>query len=198
MASGKARIGQPAPHFQGTAVVDGVFKEISLDDYKGKYLVLFFYPLDFTFVCPTELVAFSDRAGAFRQLQCELLAVSVDSHFSHLAWTQLSRREGGLGTMAIPLLSDLTRTIACDYGVLKEDEGIAYRGLFIIDAEGRLRQVTINDLPVGRSVDETMRLVQAFQHADQHGEVCPADWQPGGDTIKPTVRESKEYFAKQP
>ncbi|XP_050781078.1 peroxiredoxin-2 [Gopherus flavomarginatus] len=197
MASGKAHIGKPAPGFHATAVVDGAFKEIKLSDYKGKYVVLFFYPLDFTFVCPTEIIAFSERAEDFRKLHCEVLGASVDSHFTHLAWVNTPRKEGGLGTINIPLLSDLTHSMAADYGVLKEDEGLTYRGLFIIDDKGILRQITVNDLPVGRSVDEVLRLVQAFQYTDTHGEVCPAGWQPGSDTIKPTVKDSKEYFAKQ-
>ncbi|XP_039369681.1 peroxiredoxin-2 [Mauremys reevesii] len=197
MASGKAHIGKPAPGFHATAVVDGAFKEIKLSDYKGKYVVLFFYPLDFTFVCPTEIIAFSERAEDFRRLRCEVLGASVDSHFTHLAWVNTPRKEGGLGTINIPLLSDLTHSLAADYGVLKEDEGLTYRGLFIIDDKGILRQITVNDLPVGRSVEEVLRLVQAFQYTDTHGEVCPAGWQPGSDTIKPTVKDSKEYFAKQ-
>ncbi|KAI1884011.1 hypothetical protein AGOR_G00221990 [Albula goreensis] len=197
MSSGNAKIGQPAPEFQATAVVDGQFKDIKLSDYKGKYVVLFFYPLDFTFVCPTEIIAFSDRAEEFRKMGCEVLAASVDSHFSHLAWINTARKQGGLGPMKIPLLADLTRSISSAYGVLKEDEGIAYRGLFVIDDKGILRQITINDLPVGRSVDETLRLVQAFQHTDKYGEVCPAGWRPGGDTIVPDVQKSKEYFSKQ-
>ncbi|XP_064172401.1 peroxiredoxin-1-like [Anguilla rostrata] len=197
MSAGNAKIGQPAPPFQATAVVDGQFKEIKLSDYKGKYLVLFFYPLDFTFVCPTEIVAFSDRAEEFRKIGCEVIAASVDSHFSHLAWINTPRKQGGLGPMKIPLLADLGKSISQDYGVLKEDEGIAYRGLFVIDDKGLLRQITINDLPVGRSVDETLRLVQAFQHTDKFGEVCPAGWKPGSDTIVPDVQKSKVYFSKQ-
>ncbi|KAJ8345132.1 hypothetical protein SKAU_G00293250 [Synaphobranchus kaupii] len=197
MSAGKAKIGQPAPAFQATAVVDGEFKEIKLSDYKGKYVVFFFYPLDFTFVCPTEIVAFSDRAGEFRKIDCEVIAASTDSHFSHLAWINTPRKQGGLGPMNIPLLADLSKSISKDYGVLKEDEGIAYRGLFVIDGKGVLRQITINDLPVGRSVDETLRLVQAFQHTDQYGEVCPAGWKPGSDTIVPDVQKSKEFFSKQ-
>ncbi|XP_043832574.1 peroxiredoxin-2 [Dromiciops gliroides] len=196
MSSGKAYIGKPAPDFQATAVVDGAFKEVKLSDYKGKYLVIFFYPLDFTFVCPTEIIAFSDRVSDFHQLGCEVLGVSVDSQFSHLAWINTPRKIGGVGTLKIPLLADVTKNLARDYGVLKEEEGIAYRGLFIIDAKGLVRQITINDLPVGRSVDEVLRLVQAFQFTDEHGEVCPAGWKPGGDTIKPNVEDSKEYFSK--
>ncbi|XP_058381581.1 peroxiredoxin-2 isoform X1 [Diceros bicornis minor] len=207
----KAHIGKPAPDFHATAVVDGAFKEVKLSDYRGKYVVLFFYPLDFTFVCPTEIIAFSERAADFRNLGCEVLGVSVDSQFTHLAWINTPRKEGGLGPLNIPLLADVTRSLSRDYGVLKEDEGIAYssgssqlltmnadifRGLFIIDGKGVLRQITINDLPVGRSVDEALRLVQAFQYTDEHGEVCPAGWKPGSDTIKPNVDDSKEYFSK--
>ncbi|KAF7253906.1 Peroxiredoxin-1 [Varanus komodoensis] len=198
MSSGKAYIGKPAPDFQATAVMpDGQFKDIKLSDYRGKYVVVFFYPLDFTFVCPTEIIAFSDRSDEFKKINCELIGASVDSHFCHLAWINTPKKQGGLGSMRIPLMSDTNRAIAKDYGVLKEDEGISYRGLFIIDDKGILRQITINDLPVGRSVDETLRLVQAFQFTDKHGEVCPAGWQPGADTIKPDVKQSKEFFSKQ-
>lgn len=175
---------------------DGQFKDLKLSDYRGKYVVFFFYPLDFTFVCPTEIIAFSDRAEEFKKLNTEVIAASVDSHFCHLAWTNQSRKDGGLGPMKIPLVSDMCRTISKDFGVLN-DEGISFRGLFIIDEKGILRQITINDLPVGRSVDETLRLVQAFQHTDKYGEVCPAGWKPGSDTIKPDVKQSKEFFSKQ-
>jgi alkyl hydroperoxide reductase subunit AhpC len=193
----KAFIGKPAPEFKTTAVVNGEFKSISLSDYKGKYLVIFFYPLDFTFVCPTEIIAFSERADEFRKIGCEVVACSTDSQFSHFAWINTPRKDGGLGEMKIPLLADTNHQISKDYGVLKEDEGIDYRGLFIIDEKQVLRQITINDLPVGRDVDETLRLVQAFQYTDKHGEVCPAGWRPGKDTIKPGVKESKEFFSKQ-
>jgi len=183
-----------APHFQGPAVVDGVFKDISLDDYKGKYLVLFFYPLDFTFVCPTEIIAFSDRVKEFRKIGCEVVACSTDSQFSHLAWCERPRKKGGLGEMDIPLLADKSMAISRAYGVLKEEDGISFRGLFIIDPEQKLRQITINDLPVGRSVDETLRLVEAFQFTDEHGEVCPAGWKPGDATMKADPKGSQEYF----
>ncbi|KAF5894825.1 peroxiredoxin-1-like, partial [Clarias magur] len=196
MSAGNAKIGHPAPQFKVTAVVDGQFKDVQLSDYRGKYVVLFFYPLDFTFVCPTEIIAFSDRAEEFRKIGCELLAASTDSHFSHLAWINTPRKQGGLGSMNIPLLADLNHSMCRDYGVLKDDEGIAFRGLFVIDDKGILRQITINDLPVGRSVDETLRLVQAFQFTDKHGEVCPAGWKPGSDTIVPDVEKSKEFFSK--
>lgn len=186
---------KPAPPFTGKAVVNGEFKDISLSEYNGKYLVLFFYPLDFTFVCPTEIIAFSDRADEFRKLNTELVAVSVDSHFSHLAWTNTPRKQGGLGKMNIPLLSDFNKTISRDYGVLLET-GMALRGLFIIDPKGKLVQITINDLPVGRSVDETLRLIKAYQFVEKHGEVCPAGWQPGSPTIKADPKNSLEYFNK--
>uniref|UniRef100_A0A3B5KXJ2 thioredoxin-dependent peroxiredoxin n=1 Tax=Xiphophorus couchianus TaxID=32473 RepID=A0A3B5KXJ2_9TELE len=193
-----AKIGKLAPDFLAKAVMpDGQFKDLKLSDYRGKYVVFFFYPLDFTFVCPTEIIAFSDAAEDFRKIGCEVIAASVDSHFSHFAWTNTPRKQGGLGAMKIPLVSDTRRTISTDYGVLKDDEGIAYRGLFIIDDKGVLRQITINDLPVGRSVEETLRLVQAFQFTDKHGEVCPAGWKPGSDTIKPDVQKSKDFFSKQ-
>ncbi|PIO13301.1 Peroxiredoxin [Aquarana catesbeiana] len=197
MSAGNAHIGKLVPDFTAKAVMpDGQFKDLKLSDYRGKYVVFFFYPLDFTFVCPTEIIAFSDRAEEFKKLNTEVIAASVDSHFCHLAWTNQSRKDGGLGPMKIPLVSDMCRTISKDFGVLN-DEGISFWGLFIIDEKGILRQITINDLPVGRSVDETLRLVQAFQHTDKYGEVCPAGWKPGSDTIKPDVKQSKEFFSKQ-
>jgi len=192
-----AKIGEKAPDFHGSAVVNGEFKDIKLSDYKGKYLVLFFYPLDFTFVCPTEIIAFSDAADEFRKIGCELVACSTDSVYSHFAWINTARKEGGLGQMKIPILADTNHAVAKAYGVLLESKGIAFRGLFIIDDKQTLRQITINDLPVGRDVNETLRLVQAFQYTDKHGEVCPAGWKPGSDTIKPEVAGSKSYFSKK-
>uniref|UniRef100_A0A8C9BQQ0 Thioredoxin-dependent peroxide reductase, mitochondrial n=1 Tax=Phocoena sinus TaxID=42100 RepID=A0A8C9BQQ0_PHOSS len=171
---------QHAPYFKGTAVVNGEFKEISLDDFKGKYLVLFFYPLDFTFVCPTEIIAFSDKANEFHDVNCEVVAVS----------------NGGLGHMQITLLSDLTKHISRDYGVLLEGPGLALLGLFIIDPNGVIKHLSVNDLPVGRRVEETLRLVKAFQFLQTHGEVCPANWTPDSPTIKPHPTASKEYFEK--
>lgn len=196
LAITKARISKPAPQFKGTAVIDGKMEQIKLDDYKGKYVILFFYPLDFTFVCPTEIIAFSDRNEEFKALNTQVIAASVDSQFTHLAWIKTPRNQGGLGKMDIPILSDMTRQMSRDYGVLLEDEGHSLRGLFIIDDKGILRQITMNDLPVGRSVDETIRLVQAFQYTDQHGEVCPANWKPGKDTLKPDPKGKLEYFSK--
>nr|AKG26772.1 peroxiredoxin 1 [Dastarcus helophoroides] len=192
----KAVISKPAPAWKSTAVVNGEFVELKLSDFKGKYLVFFFYPLDFTFVCPTEILAFSDRLEEFKKINTEVVACSVDSHFTHLAWINTPRKEGGLGKINIPLLSDLNHSISKDYGVFLEDLGHTLRGLFIIDPKGVLRQITMNDLPVGRSVDETLRLVQAFQYTDQHGEVCPAGWKPGQDTIIPSPVGKKIYFEK--
>lgn len=148
-----------------------------------------------TFVCPTEIIAFSDRAEEFRKMNTEVIGVSTDSHFTHLAWINTPRKQGGLGELNIPLLADKSMKISRDYGVLDEESGIPFRGLYIIDVNQKLRQITVNDLPVGRSVDETIRLVQAFQYTDVHGEVCPAGWKPGSKTIKPSVDQSKEYFS---
>lgn len=159
-------ISKPAPVFAGTAVVNGEFKTISLQDYIGKYVVFFFYPLDFTFVCPTEILAFSDRIEEFRKINTEVIAASVDSHFTHLSWIKTDRKAGGLGNIAIPLLSDLTHKISKDYGVYLEDLGHTLRGLFIIDDKQVLRQITMNDLPVGRSVDETLRSAILFFFLD--------------------------------
>ncbi|XP_029474348.1 peroxiredoxin-1 isoform X2 [Rhinatrema bivittatum] len=197
MSSGSAQIGKTAPDFEATAVMpDGQFKDIKLSDYKGKYVVLLFYPRDFTFVCPTEITSFSDRSGEFKKINCEIIAASVDSHFCHLAWINTDRIEGGLGTIKIPILADVKHAIGHAYGIMHDVDGCTFRGLFIIDEKGILRQITINDFPVGRSVDETIRLVQAFQYTDKYGEVCPAGWKPGSDTIKPDVLKSKDYFAK--
>ena len=175
-------------------MVNKEFKTVSLDDYKGKWVVLFFYPLDFTFVCPTEIIAYSERSDEFRQAGAEVIGCSVDSQFSHLAWINTARKEGGLGEMKIPLLADITKSISRDYGVLIEEGGVALRGTFIIDPKGILRQITINDLPVGRNVDETLRLLEATQFADKYGEVCPAGWQKGGKSMIPDVKKSKDYF----
>uniref|UniRef100_A0A8C6Q8B7 Thioredoxin-dependent peroxide reductase, mitochondrial n=1 Tax=Nothobranchius furzeri TaxID=105023 RepID=A0A8C6Q8B7_NOTFU len=181
----------PAPTFKATAVHNGEFKDLSLDDFKGKYLVLFFYPLDFTFVCPTEIISFSDKANEFHDVNCEVVGVSVDSHFTHLAWVNTPRKAGGLGNIHIPLLSDLNKQISRDYGVLLEGPGIALRwGLFIIDPNGVVKHMSVNDLPVGRSVEETLRLVKAFQFVETHGEVCPASWTPDSPTVSTRVTSS--------
>ncbi|KRY01692.1 Thioredoxin-dependent peroxide reductase, mitochondrial [Trichinella pseudospiralis] len=187
---------EKAPDFKSQAVISRKISEIKLSDYKGKWLILFFYPMDFTFVCPTEIIAFNDRAGEFKEINCELIACSTDSHFSHFGWINTPRKEGGLGEMKIPLMADFTKSISRSYGVLLEKDGIALRGLFLIDPHGILKHVSVNDLPVGRSVDEALRLVKAFQFFEKHGEVCPANWKPDGPTIKPNVDQAKEYFSK--
>lgn len=190
------RVGQTAPDFTATAVIDQEFKTINLSDYRGKYTVLFFYPLDFTFVCPTEITAFSDRHSEFKALNTEILGVSVDSQFSHLAWIQSDRKSGGLGDLNYPLVADLKKTISEAYNVLDPEEGIALRGLFIIDKDGIIQHSTINNLSFGRSVDETLRVLQAIQHVQTHpDEVCPAGWQPGDKTMNPDPVKSKDFFA---
>lgn len=196
----KAIIQKAAPVFSGTAYcpVSKGFKQVSLADYAGKYVVLFFYPLDFTFVCPTEIIEFSNKAEAFRQIGCEVVGVSIDSHFSHKAWVELPREHGGLGGLQIPLLADLNKTVSQDYGVLIDGAGIALRGTFIIDGKGVLRHSSVNDLPVGRNVNETLRLVKAFQFTDVHGEVCPAGWSEGEPTMDPSHDSNKtaDYWRK--
>jgi peroxiredoxin (alkyl hydroperoxide reductase subunit C) len=195
--SAVARVGKPAPGFTAAAVVGTDIKKVSLSDYKGKYVVLLFYPLDFTFVCPTEIIAFSERIAEFKKLNCEVIALSVDSEYSHLAWVNTPRKQGGLGQVGYPLVADLTKQISKDYDVLIEEEGHTLRGLFIIDSKGILRQITKNDTPVGRSVDETLRLVQAFQFVDEHGgEACPVNWKPGQSSIHADPNKSKDYFSK--
>ena len=196
MTTGVFRVGLQAPDFTATAVVDQEFKEISLSQYRGKYVVLFFYPLDFTFVCQTEITAFSDRYDAFKALNTEVLGVSVDSQFSHLAWIQTERKQGGLGDIAYPLVADLKKEIAAAYNVLDEAEGVALRGLFIINPEGVVQHATVNNLPVGRNVEETLRVLQAFQHVEANpDEVCPANWTPGERTMNPDPVGSKDFFA---
>ncbi|MBU6175453.1 MAG: peroxiredoxin [Planctomycetes bacterium] len=186
---------KPAPEFKAQAVLkDGTFGEISLSQYKGnKYVLLFFYPLDFTFVCPTEIIAFSDRVKEFHDLGVEVIGVSVDSHYSHLAWRNTPRNQGGIGQIDYPLVADLNKQIARDYDVLLND-AVALRGLFLIDKNGIVRHQVVNDLPLGRSVDEALRMVQALQFFEKNGEVCPANWQEGKRTIKPTVKDSKTFF----
>lgn len=194
---GCLRVGQQAPDFTATAVFDQEFQEIKLSSYKGsKYVVLFFYPLDFTFVCPTEITAFSDRYEEFKALDTEVLGVSVDSEFSHLAWVQTERNAGGVGDLSYPLVSDIKKEVSLAYNVLDPEAGVALRGLFIIDKEGVIQHATINNLAFGRSVDETLRTLKAIQYVQAHpDEVCPANWQPGERTMKPNPKESKEYFA---
>ncbi len=188
------QVTQPAPEFSATAVMpDNSFKDVKLSDYKGKYVVLFFYPLDFTFVCPSEIIAFNDKLGEFNSRSCELLGVSVDSHFTHLAWKNTPVNKGGIGNVQYPLIADLTKTIARDYGVLVND-AVALRGLFLIDREGVVRHALVNDLPLGRNVDEAIRLLDALQYTEQHGEVCPANWSKGKQAMKPSAEGVAEYL----
>ncbi|WVZ08253.1 hypothetical protein V8G54_021599 [Vigna mungo] len=190
-------VGNVAPDFEAEAVFDQEFIKVKLSEYIGKkYVILFFYPLDFTFVCPTEITAFSDRHAEFEELNTEILGVSVDSVFSHLAWVQTDRKSGGLGDLNYPLISDITKSISKSFGVLIPDQGIALRGLFIIDKEGVIQHSTINNLAIGRSVDETKRTLQALQYVQENpDEVCPAGWKPGEKSMKPDPKLSKEYFS---
>jgi len=193
---GCLRVGQPAPDFTATAVYDQEFQTIQLSQYRGKYVVLFFYPLDFTFVCPTEITSFSDRYSEFKSKNTEVLGVSVDSEFSHLAWIQTDRKSGGVGDLSYPLVSDIKKEISAAYNVLDPEAGVALRGLFIIDKDGIIQHATINNLAFGRNVDETLRTLQAIQHVQSHpDEVCPAGWQPGDKTMVPDPVKSKVYFA---
>jgi len=189
-------IQHPAPAFTVTALVDGAFKEVSLSDYLGQWVILMFYPLDFTFVCPTEIIAFDEALPDFARINTKVLAISTDSEYSHYAWVQQPRAAGGLGpNLTIPMLADRNMRVARDYGCLIEDKGITFRASYLIDPKGVLRQITMNDLPVGRSVDEALRLVQAFQFTDEHGEVCPANWKEGSKTIRADPTAKLEYFA---
>ncbi|KRZ18647.1 Peroxiredoxin-2 [Trichinella zimbabwensis] len=190
------RVGKPAPFFGANAVFQGSLKFVRLSDFRGRYLVLFFYPRDFTKVCPTEVIALNERVEDFKKLDCDVLACSTDSEFSHIAWMNVPRRCGGLGEMNIPILADTAHHIAKDYNVYDPDHGLALRGVFIIDRSSILRQIIINDLQVGRNVDEVLRLVQAYRHTDDYGEMCPANWKPGSLTIDPHPDQCCEYFAK--
>jgi peroxiredoxin (alkyl hydroperoxide reductase subunit C) len=194
---GETLVRKPAPDFKAMALSGKLFKEVQLSDYKGKWLVLFFYPLDFTFVCPTEITAFSDRVEDFKNLGCEIVGASVDSQFTHLAWVNTDRKDGGLGEIKYPLLADLTKKIAQDYGVLS-DGSVALRGLFLINPKGSIVYSVVHDLSVGRSVDETLRVLKAFQQVEKTGEVCPANWNEGKKTMKPDTIKSKEYFKVAP
>jgi peroxiredoxin (alkyl hydroperoxide reductase subunit C) len=186
---------RPAPDFRSVAMVNGEFQEVKLADYRGKFVMLFFYPMDFTFVCPTEIIAFDQRLDDFEEIGCSILGCSVDSQFTHLAWWNTPRTEGGIKGVRYPILADVTKKVTRDYDVLTDD-GVALRGTFIIDRNGFVRHATVNDLGIGRSVDEALRVVEAIQFVDEHGEVCPANWEPGRDTLKASPQESKEYFRK--
>ncbi|MDK1021917.1 MAG: peroxiredoxin [Candidatus Hydrogenedentes bacterium] len=191
------QVTQPAPDFAATAVMpDNTFDDaFSLSGLKGHYVVLFFYPMDFTFVCPSEIIAFDNKLQEFKDRNCEVVAVSVDSHFSHLAWKNTPRKKGGIGNIQFPIVSDLTKQISRDYGVLIND-AIALRGLFLLDKEGVVRHALVNDLPLGRSVDEAIRILDALQFTEEHGEVCPANWNKGDDAMTPSAEGVAEYLSK--
>lgn len=188
-------VGKPAPDFTADAVHRGQFTQVNLASYRGsKYVLLFFYPLDFTFVCPTELHAFQERLEAFHERDVEVLGASIDSKFSHFAWLSTPRNQGGIQGVEYPLISDLKRAIARDYDVLSPD-GVAYRGLFLIDKEGIVRHQLVNDLPLGRSVEEALRVVDSLQHFEKHGEVCPANWAKGKKAMNATQEGVSGYLA---
>ncbi|KAA0258837.1 peroxiredoxin [Deferribacter autotrophicus] len=186
-----------APLFEEDAVVNKEFKRIKLEDYRGKWVVLFFYPLDFTFVCPTEITALSDAYEEFQKRNCEIIGVSTDSKFSHLAWINTPREEGGLGDIKYPLVADFTKKISEDYGVLLPG-GMALRATFIIDPDGVVQFELIHDLGIGRNVKEILRSLDALQYTKKHGEVCPAGWEPGKETMVPDPEKMKEFFKKVP
>ncbi len=188
----------PAPDFTATAVMpDNSFKEdFKLSDYQGKYVLLFFYPLDFTFVCPSEILAFDKAVTQFAENNCQIVGVSIDSHFSHLAWKNTKVNDGGIGNIQFPLVSDLDKKISKEYEVLLES-GIALRGLFLIDKEGIVRHQVVNDLPLGRSVSEALRMLHALQFTEKYGEVCPANWQQGEEAMKPTAEGVAAYLTSR-
>lgn len=192
------QVTQPAPDFTATAVMpDNSFNEaFSLSAFQGKYVVLFFYPLDFTFVCPSEIIAFDKKLDEFKSRNCEVIGVSVDSHFSHWAWKNTPVNKGGIGNIQYPLVADLTKNISRDYGVLVDD-AIALRGLFLLDKEGIVQHALINNLPLGRNVDEAIRVLDALQFTEAHGEVCPANWNKGDEAMTPSAEGVAAYLGKQ-
>ena len=192
-------VGKKAPDFLATAVVAGgsVLEGFTLSQFRGKYIILFFYPLDFTFVCPTELMAFQDKYKEFKALNCEIIGCSRDSHYTHLAWLNTPKLEGGIKGVTYPLVADMTLEISRNYGVLKEESGVSYRGLFLIDKEGVVRHCLVNDLPLGRSVDEALRMLQALQHFEKEGEVCPANWKEGDKGFKANKEDLGKYVSDQ-
>jgi peroxiredoxin (alkyl hydroperoxide reductase subunit C) len=192
-----ALVGKKIPDVVATAVVKGdrIEKNFALSDLQGSYVVLFFYPLDFTFVCPTELHAFQDALSEFEKRKCQVVGCSVDSAFCHQAWLRTPCKNGGIEGITYPLLADTTKSIARSFGVLKEDEGIAYRGLFLIDKSGFVRHELINDLPIGRSVDEVIRTLDALIFFEDNGEVCPANWRVGKKSMKPNSDGLRDYFS---
>ncbi|MCH9630588.1 MAG: Alkyl hydroperoxide reductase C [Chlamydiia bacterium] len=189
-------MGNPAPQFKAKAVqIDRILEDFSLNDFHGKYVIFFFYPLDFTFVCPTELHAFQEKLEEFEKRNAQVVGCSVDSWYSHYAWLSVPKNKGGIQGVEYPIVSDLNKSIAKDYGVLKEDDGIAFRGLYLIDKQGVVRHQLINDLPLGRSVDEAIRMLDALIFHEKHGEVCPANWTAGEKAMEPTQEGLKNYYS---
>ena len=189
-------VGKKIPSFSASAVVNKqIVNDFSLDSYRGKNVIFFFYPLDFTFVCPTELHAFQQKLADFEQRNCQVIGCSVDSPYTHLAWLNTPRTQGGIEGVTYPLVSDLNKNLSQDFGVLVPEEGIAYRGLFLIDKEGVVRHQVVNDLPLGRSVDEALRILDALLFFEKNGEVCPANWTAGNATMKPDQEGLEKYFA---
>lgn len=186
---------QMAPDFTAKAVMaDNTIEDFRLSSLRGKYVVLFFYPMDFTFVCPTELIAFDNAIRRFEELDTQLVSVSVDSEFTHFAWKMTERSKGGVGKLRYPMVSDITKQIARSYGILI-NEAVALRGLFLIDREGVVRHEMVNDLPLGRNVEEALRVLRALQFTEKHGEACPANWN-DGEGLKPTAAGVAAYLAK--
>jgi peroxiredoxin (alkyl hydroperoxide reductase subunit C) len=185
-----------APDFIAQAVMpDNSFAEIKLSSYRGKYVVLFFYPLDFTFVCPTEIIAFDKELSKFKDKGAEVMGVSVDSHYTHLAWKETPISRGGVGRVSFPLISDIDKSISRRYGVLVDDS-VALRGLFLIDKEGIVRHAVVNDIPIGRSTREAYRTLCALQFTEETGDVCPANWSEGEDAVKATAEGIAEYLSR--
>lgn len=188
-------VGKQAPKFRAKAVIDGrIVNDFSLVSFLGKNVVFFFYPLDFTFVCPTELHAFQEKMEDFNRRDTQIVACSVDSPYCHAAWLNTPKSKGGIQGITYPLVSDMNRTIASDYDVLIPNEGIAYRGLFIVDKQGLVRHQVVNDLPLGRNIDEVLRMLDALVFFEENGEVCPANWQKGSQSMKPTHEGLERYF----
>lgn len=191
-------VGKEAPNFTATAVMpDNSFQEdFNLKEYcKGKNCILFFYPLDFTFVCPSEIIAFNNRLNDFKTRNTEVIAVSVDSHFSHLAWKQTPVEKGGIGNVQFPMVADLTKKISKEYDVLV-NKSVAFRGTFLIDKQGIVRHQVVNDLPLGRNIDEAIRMVDALAFHEENGEVCPAGWERGNDGMKANAEGVASYLGK--
>ena len=191
-------VGKEAPDFCMPAVLaNGDIQEYRLSDHvKGKYGLVFFYPLDFTFVCPSELIALDHRMPLLHELNVEVVAVSIDSQFTHAAWRKTPVKAGGIGPVTYTLIADLKHEIAQAYGVEHPDAGVALRGAFIIDKQGIIRAQLVNDLPLGRNIDELIRLVKALQFTEKHGEVCPAGWQEGDSGMQPTTEGVASYLGK--